>query len=65
MTLRIRKFIVIGIIGVVFMAGNILVIANWMAAKGIPEKANWKLPYRYICHSHHRPADSAGNPRQN
>jgi len=41
MTLRIRKFIVIGIIGVVFMAGNILVIANWMAAKGIPEKANW------------------------
>ncbi|HML75742.1 MAG TPA: hypothetical protein PKB02_14730 [Anaerohalosphaeraceae bacterium] len=41
MTLRIRKLIVIGIIGVVFMAGNILVIANWLAAKGIPEKANW------------------------
>lgn len=41
MTLRFRKLIVIGIIGVIFMAGNILVIANWLAAKGIPEKANW------------------------
>ncbi len=41
MTLRIRKLIVIGIIGIVFMAGNIIVIANWLVAKGIPEKANW------------------------
>jgi hydrogenase-4 membrane subunit HyfE len=41
MTLRIRKLIVIGIIGVIFMAGNIIVIANWLAAKGIPEKATW------------------------
>jgi hypothetical protein len=23
------------------MVGNILVIANWLAEKGIPEKANW------------------------
>jgi hydrogenase-4 membrane subunit HyfE len=33
--------IVIGIIGVIFMAGNILLIANWLAEKGVPEKANW------------------------
>jgi len=41
MTLGIRKIIVIGIIGAIFLAGNILLVANWLAEKGVPEKANW------------------------
>ena len=41
MSLRIRKIIVIGIIGAIFLAGNVLLIANWLAKKGIPDKANW------------------------
>ena len=41
MSLTIRKFIVIGIIGAVFVAGNVLVIANWLTEKGVPEKAQW------------------------
>jgi hypothetical protein len=41
MTLKVRKIIVIGIIVAIFMAGNILVIGNWLAEKGVPEKANW------------------------
>ena len=41
MSLGIRKIIVIGIIGVIFLAGNILLVANWLAEKGVPEKANW------------------------
>jgi len=41
MSLAIRKIIVIGIIGAVFLAGNVLVIANWLAEKGVPEKAQW------------------------
>ncbi len=41
MSLGIRKIIVISLIGLVFLAGNILLIANWLAEKGIEEKANW------------------------
>jgi hypothetical protein len=41
MSLTIRKFIVIGTIGAIFLAGNVLLIANWLAEKGVPEKANW------------------------
>jgi hypothetical protein len=41
MSLGIRKIIVVGIIGAIFLAGNILLIANWIAENGIPEKANW------------------------
>ncbi len=41
MSLAIRKFVVIGIIGAIFLAGNVLVIANWLAEKGVPEKAQW------------------------
>ena len=41
MTLGIRKIIVIGLIGAIFLAGNVLLIANWLAEKGVPEKANW------------------------
>jgi len=39
--LGIRKIIVLSIIGAVFLAGNILVVANWIAETGIAEKANW------------------------
>ena len=41
MTLTVRKIVVISLIGFVFLMGNILVIANWMADKGVQEKANW------------------------
>jgi len=41
MTLGIRKIIVVSIIGVILLAGNILLVANWMAEKGVEEKANW------------------------
>jgi hypothetical protein len=41
MSLGIRKIVVIGIIGAIFLAGNVLLIANWLAEKGVPEKANW------------------------
>ena len=37
MTLGIRKIIVISLIGLVFLAGNILIIANWLAEKGVEE----------------------------
>jgi hypothetical protein len=30
MTLKVRKIIVVGVIAAIFMAGNILVIANWI-----------------------------------
>ena len=41
MSLGIRKIIVLSLIGLVFLAGNILVVANWLAERGIEEKANW------------------------
>ena len=41
MSLTIRKIVVVGIIGAIFIAGNVLVIANWLAEKGVPEKAHW------------------------
>ena len=41
MSLGIRKIIVIGAIGAIFLAGNVLLIANWLSEKGVPEKANW------------------------
>ena len=41
MSLGIRKIIIIGLIGTIFLAGNVLLIANWLSEKGVPEKANW------------------------
>jgi len=41
MSLGIRKIIVLSIIGAVFLAGNILVVANWLIERGVEEKANW------------------------
>ena len=41
MTLTIRKIIVLGLIGTIFLMANILVVANWIAETGVAEKANW------------------------
>ena len=41
MSLGLRKIFVIGAIGAIFLAGNVLLIANWLTEKGVPEKANW------------------------
>ena len=41
MTLTSRKLIVMSLIAGVFLAGNILVIAQWLADKGVPETAHW------------------------
>jgi hypothetical protein len=41
MTLAVRKIIVLGLIGIVFLTANILVIANWISNTGIAEKAGW------------------------
>jgi hypothetical protein len=40
MSLTIRKIIVLGLIGMIFLMANILVVANWLAEKGLVEKAN-------------------------
>lgn len=41
MSLTIRKIIVLSLIGVIFLMANILMVANWLAEKGLTEKANW------------------------
>jgi hypothetical protein len=41
MTLTVRKIIVLGLIGIVFLTANILVVANWISDTGIAEKAGW------------------------
>lgn len=41
MSLTIRKFIVLSLIGVIFLMANILVVANWIAEARIAEKAAW------------------------
>ena len=41
MSLRIRETIIIGLIGAIFLAGNVLLIANWLVEKGVTDKANW------------------------
>jgi len=41
MSLIVRKVIVLGLIGMIFLTANILVVANWIAESGISEKAGW------------------------
>jgi hypothetical protein len=41
MSLTIRKIIVLGLIGTIFLMANILVVASWIAETGIAEKAGW------------------------
>ena len=40
-SLTIRKVIVLGLIGIIFLAANILVVANWISNTGVAEKAGW------------------------
>ena len=41
MNLIIRKILLLGLIGTIFLMANILVVANWLAEKGLMGKANW------------------------
>ena len=41
MSLTVRKIIVLGLIGFIFLMANILMIANWISDTGIAEKAGW------------------------
>jgi len=41
MSLTIRKIIVLGLIGFIFLTANILVVANWISDTGIAERAGW------------------------
>lgn len=41
MSLGTRKLIVIGVIGCIFLAANVMVIATWLNEQGIPDKAEW------------------------
>ena len=41
MSLGLRKIVVLSLIGMVLLAGNILMVANWLADRGVMEKANW------------------------
>ena len=43
MTLTTRKLIVLGMIGVVLLLGNILLVASWLAEKGV---VDWALSIR-------------------
>ena len=41
MSLTVRKIMVLGSIGIIFLTANILVVANWISDTGIAEKAGW------------------------
>jgi len=41
MSLTIRKIIVLGLIGIIFLTANILVVANWISDTGLVERAGW------------------------
>ena len=41
MSLTVRKIIVLGLIGINFLVGNILMVANWISDTGLAEKAGW------------------------
>ena len=41
MSLRLRKTVVIVLIGCVFLMANVAAIASWLVEKGVPEKAGW------------------------
>ena len=41
MSLTVRKIVVLGSIGTIFLMANILIVANWIAESGIAEKAGW------------------------
>jgi hypothetical protein len=39
MSLTIRKIIVLGLVGTIFLAGNILLVAHWLSEKGVVDWA--------------------------
>jgi rRNA maturation endonuclease Nob1 len=41
MSLTIKNIVVLGLIGTIFLAANILVVANWISDTGVAEKAGW------------------------
>ena len=41
MSLTIRNIVVLGLIGFILLAANILVVANWIGDTGVAEKAGW------------------------
>ena len=41
MSLTVRKVIVLGLIGMIFLMANILVVANWISDTGLAERAGW------------------------
>ena len=41
MSLTVRKIVVLGLIGTIFLMANILMVANWISDTGIAEKAGW------------------------
>ena len=41
MSLTVRKIVVLGLIGTIFLMANILVVANWISDTGVAEKAGW------------------------
>jgi rRNA maturation endonuclease Nob1 len=41
MILTIRNIVVLELIGTIFLAANILVVANWISDTGVAEKAGW------------------------
>ena len=41
MSLTIRKAIVLGVIGSILLLGNILLVANWLAQKGVVDWAQY------------------------
>ena len=41
MSLTVRKIIVLGLIGIIFLPANVLVVATWMSDTGIAERADW------------------------
>jgi len=41
MNLTIRKIIVLGLTGIIFLTANIVVVANWIGDTGVSEKAGW------------------------
>jgi len=41
MSLTIRKIVVLGLTGMIFLMANILVVANWLSEKGVADKASW------------------------
>ena len=39
--MTIRKIIVLGLTGIIFLLANVLVVASWISDTGIAEKAGW------------------------